>query len=161
TYFLLPREKPPQADSVEAPAGPAGRRPSAFDLAVYTEYFRRPKLGAIYLQFFLYIFSFSAFTSGFALFAKARFGWGERETGYLFVYAGLLGIIMQGGVLGRLVKKLGEIRLALIGFATVIVGYIVLGFAQTLAMLIVVATVNGFGNGVLRPVLTARISQVV
>src|SRR5262249_18600945 len=101
------------------------------------------------------------FTSGFALFAKARFGWGERETGYLFVYAGLLGIIMQGGVLGRLVKKLGEIRLALIGFATVIVGYIVLGFAQTLAMLIVVATVNGFGNGVLRPVLTARISQVV
>ncbi|HUS31268.1 MAG TPA: MFS transporter, partial [Kofleriaceae bacterium] len=35
---------------------PAGRRPGAFDIATYTEYFRRPKLGNLYLQFFLFTF---------------------------------------------------------------------------------------------------------
>jgi multidrug resistance protein len=162
TYTLLPKELPPQErPSAKAIAGPAGRRPSAFDLATYREYFRRPQLGAIYLQFFLFTFAFSGFTSGFALFAEARFHWTARETGYLFTYAGLLGIIMQGGLIGRLVKKLGEVKLALIGFATAAIGYAMLGFAETVAMLIVVATVNGFGNGVLRPVLTSRITQVV
>src|SRR6185312_4437158 len=76
TWTLLPRELPPQhakpgVDTV--PAGPAGRRPSAFDLSTYMKYFRRPGLGSVYLQYFLFTFAFSCFTSGFALFAEARF----------------------------------------------------------------------------------------
>lgn len=161
TYTLLPKELPPQQGATPAPAGPGGRRPSAFDFSTYREYFRRPQLGAIYLQFFLFTFAFSAFTSGFALFAEARFHWTARETGYLFTYAGLVGIIMQGGLIGRLVKQLGEIKLALIGFATAVIGYALLGLAESVAMLLVVATVAGFGNGVLRPVLTSRITQAV
>jgi multidrug resistance protein len=164
TYTLLPKELPPQerpSMKAMAPAGPAGRRPSAFDFGTYREYFKRPQLGAIYLQFFLFTFAFSAFTSGFALFAEARFHWDARETGFLFTYAGVLGIVMQGGLIGRLVKYFGEVKLALIGFATASVGYFMLGFTETIAMIVVVATVNGFGNGVLRPVLTSRITQVV
>jgi multidrug resistance protein len=162
TYTLLPRELPPQkAPAGAAPAGPAGRRPGAFDFGTYLEYFRRPKLGRIYLQFFLFAFAFSAFTSGFALFAEQRFGWEARETGYLFTYAGFLGIILQGGLIGRLVKKYGEIRLAAVGFAAAVAGYVMLGLAETVVMLVVVATVNGFGNGLLRPVLTSRITQAV
>ena len=162
TYTLLPRELPPQQAAASAPpAGPAGRRPGAFDFATYTSYFKRPQLGAIYGQFFLFTFAFSAFTSGFALFAEARFHWSARETGYLFTYAGFLGIILQGGVIGRLVKKYGEVKLALVGFGACVLGYAMLGLAETVTMLVVTATVNGFGNGVLRPVLTSRITQVV
>ena len=163
TYTILPRELPPQARPVAAGGGPmpAGRRPSAFDFATYADYFKRPGLGSIYLQFFLFTFAFSVFTSGFALFAEARFSWTARQTGYLFTYAGLVGIILQGGLIGRLVKRYGEIKLGLAGFVALVVGYIMLGFAETLVMLLVVATVSGFGSGVLRPVLTSRISQVV
>ena len=36
-----------------------------------------------------------------------------------------------------------------------------MGFAYTLAVLLIAATINSFGNGVLRPVLTSRITQLV
>jgi MFS transporter, DHA1 family, tetracycline resistance protein len=169
TWTLLPRELPPQArpDIGEikradaGPSGPAGRRPGAFDMSTYVEFFNRPGLGSVYTQYFLFTFAFSCFTSGFALFAEARYGWGARQTGYLFTYAGLLGIFLQGGLIGRLVKRFGEVKLSIAGFAAALAGYIMLGFAQSLAFLLVTATVNGFGSGVLRPVLSSRISQMV
>jgi len=162
TWSLLPREKPPQeAGAKPEIAGPGGRRPGAFDMATYVDFFRRPGLGSVYLQYFLFTFAFSCFTSGFALFAEARYGWSARETGYLFTYAGLLGIFLQGGLIGRLVKRFGEVKLTIAGFLAGVIGYTFLGFAQTLAFLLVAATVNSFGSGVLRPVLSSRISQLV
>jgi len=166
TWTLLPRELPPQ-DTKPVDAGPAGRRPGAFDIATYAEFFRRPGLGSVYVQYFLFTFAFSCFTSGFALFAEARYGWGARQTGYLFTYAGLLGIFLQGGLIGRLVKRFGEVKLSIAGFTAAMTGYVMLGFVsaaapwQWLAFLLVTATVNGFGSGVLRPVLSSRISQMV
>ena len=162
TATLLPHELPPQQQRAQSGAElPGGRRPGALDFATYTEYFRRPGLARLYVQFFLFTFAFSAFTSGFALFAEQRFGWSARQTGYLFAYAGVVGIILQGGLIGRLVKRFGEVKLALVAFVAAVAGYTMLGFAYSIAMLLVVATINGFGNGVLRPVLTSQITQVV
>ncbi len=171
TYTLLEPGTPGSRDASALPeaklTGPGGERPGLFDLAVYLEYFRRPGLGALYLQFFLFTFSFSAFMSGFALFAERRFTtsnglpWTAREVGFMFAYSGFLGIILQGGLLGRLVKRLGEVRLALAGFVAIVIAYIVLGFAETLAVLLVVATISAFGNGVLRPVITSELTQKV
>jgi MFS transporter, DHA1 family, tetracycline resistance protein len=159
TYTLLEPGAPPQAAA--GPAGPGGKRPGLFDLDTYLEYFRRPGLGSLYLQFFLFCFSFSAFMSGFALFAKSRFHWTSGDVGYMFAYAGFLGIILQGGLLGRLVKRFGEPALALAGFATAVVAYLMLGFAATLAVLIISATISSFSNGVLRPVITSELTQRV
>lgn len=161
TSVLLDNSLPPQDDQAKAAAGPGGRRPGAFDFKLYAEYFRRPGLATLYTQFVVYIFGFSCFTSGFALFAEARFGWTARETGWMFAYAGLLGIILQGGLIGRLVKKFGEVKLVLMGTLAGVIAYALLGLAETLALLLVAATINSFGNGVLRPVLTSQITQAV
>ena len=141
------------------PAGPGGKRPGLFDVATYLEYFRRPGLGSLYLQFFLFCLSFSAFMSGFALFAKSRFDWTPSDVSFMYAYVGLLGIILQGGLLGRLVKRFGEAALALTGFATAVVAYVMLGLAGTLAVLVVSATMSSFSNGVLRPVITSELTQ--
>ncbi|MCX5743047.1 MAG: MFS transporter [Proteobacteria bacterium] len=163
TFFLLTNDPPPEKTEPagDAAAMPGGKRPSPFDLEVYKEYFRRSQLASLYVQFFLFTFAFSTFTSCFALFAERRFHWTAKEVGYLFMYAGFLGIILQGGMIGRLVKKYGEVRLVLAGFVTMIVGYTMLGFAHSLAFLLVTTTILSFGNGVLRPVLTSRITQAV
>jgi DHA1 family tetracycline resistance protein-like MFS transporter len=178
TWTLLPSQLPPQvaappaaaaaaaAAEAKAPPPPAGRRPGVFDFSTYAEYFRRPGLGALYLQFFLFTFAFSCFTSGFALFAERRFTidghpWTQREVSWMFTYSGVLGIILQGGLIGRLVKRFGEVRLAIAGFAGAATGFFLLGAAQTIAVLVLAATVSAFGNGVLRPVITSRITQSV
>ena len=161
TYLLLPKEEPPAEVAPET--GPGGRRPSAFDWRTYAEYFGRPALRALYIQFFLFSFAFSCFFSGFALFAHLtpELQWGPDEVGYLFAYAGFLGILLQGGLLGRLVKKYGEFKLSIFAFITSVIAYGLVGFATTVTMLVIASTVNAFGQGILRPVLTARLTQAV
>jgi MFS family permease len=154
------------ADDAKAPPPPAGRRVSVFDWKVYADYFRRPGFLILCAQFFLFQFAFSCFTQNFALFAERRYThdgvpWGPTEVGYLFAYTGFLGVILQGGLIGRLVKKFGEARLIVAGFFTIAIGYFGLGFTYTLPFLLVVATIASFGNGVLRPTITSRITQSV
>jgi DHA1 family tetracycline resistance protein-like MFS transporter len=165
TTFLLPGGPPPGASGADAGnAGPGGRRPSPFALGTYTTYFSRPVLGALFLQFFCFAFAFATFTSGFALFAERRFTWGghpfgPREIGFLFAYSGLLGIIIQGGLIGRLVKRFGERSLVIAGFASMAVGYATLGATSALAMLLVASTFAAFGNAMLRPNLSSLVTQ--
>jgi MFS family permease len=161
TASLLPGGAPPRAVS---DAGPGGRRVSPFALATFAAYFRRPVLGGLFAQFFLFGFAFVTFTSGFALFAERRFSWhghafGVREVGYVLAYTGLLGIFIQGGLIGRLVRGFGEPALAVVGFACMAVGYGVLSGAGTIGWLLVAATFGAFGNGITRPVLTSLITQ--
>ena len=170
TQLLLPKEEP--KDKRSDGSGPGGRRPGAFDFAAYAEYFRRPELRSIYIQFFLFTFAFSLFTSGFALFAERRFlveeagrlvPWGAREVGILFGFSGLLGIFWQGGMIGRLVKKYGEVGLVYAGFIASLIGYVLLAVipADQLLPLGVTTLVSSFGHSVLRPVLTSRITKAV
>jgi len=165
TATLLSRELPTQGGSGE---GPGGRRPGAFDVGTYLEYFRRPQLRGLYIQFVLFSFAFSAFFSGFALFAERRFTrsgapWTAAEVGYLFMFSGFLGIILQGGILGRLVKRYGEYRLTIAGFAAGVLAYLMIGLAPAanIPYLVGVTVIAAFANGVLRPVITARITKAV
>jgi DHA1 family tetracycline resistance protein-like MFS transporter len=161
TYTLLPKTEKPTVTDVDV--GPGGKRPSAFDWRVYAEYFGRPELRGLYVQFFLFSFAFSLFFSGFALFAKHNdnLRWSHSEVGWLFTYSGFMGIVLQGGLLGRLVKKYGELKLTISSFFCSVIAYSVIAFAEDWRWLVVGATISTFGHGVLRPVLTSRITQAV
>jgi MFS transporter, DHA1 family, tetracycline resistance protein len=150
----------------DAPAGPGGERLSILAWGQYARYFRRPGLASLLLQFFAFTIAFASFTSGFALFAERRLTWhghpfGPKEVGYVFAYSGFLGIILQGGLIGRLVKRFGEAALVRAGFLAAAVGYALLGAAHGVPVLLAAATISAFGNGVLRPALTSLITQRV
>ena len=147
-----------------APARTLAVRWAPFDWRTYAQYFARPALRPLLLQFLFFMLSFSTFISGFALFAERRFEWngrpfGPREIGYVFGFVGFLGIILQGLLIGRLVKRFGEVTLAAAGFAALVLGYLTLGLATAISLLVIVAVVSGFGNGVLRPSLTSLITH--
>jgi MFS family permease len=77
----------------------------------------------------------------------------------VYAYVGFLGIILQGGLIGRLVKKFGEEKLARVSFLLTAVGLGVMGFTYGIPLLLVVAALAGIGNGGLRPALTSLITQ--
>jgi MFS family permease len=161
TYFLLPQVKPHQD---EGQAGPGGKRLGLLDWGAYAEYFRRPELGKLLLNFFVFALMFGLYLSGFALFAERRFtldgrGFGPKEVGYLYAYAGLLGVFIQGGLLGRLVKRFGEKNLVMVGYAAAALGMVGIAGAKPLGVLMLVFTAVSFGNSVLRPCLTALVTQ--
>lgn len=159
SYLLLDADPP-------KPVCPAQSLPSgSLQLASYLSYLRRASLRSLYLQFFLSSFAFSSAASGFALFCERRFvtrdggAWTPREVGLVLAYSGALGIVLNAGVLGRLVKWLGDARLAVSGFAAMLVAYVVLGPASTLVGLLVASTLSAFGGGVLRSVIVSQITQ--
>lgn len=168
TYFLLPANPPvpegSEAQADEAPAPPGGERFGVMDWGKYTGFFRKPALAQALWRFAFFAFSFSTFVSGFALFAERRYThhglpFGPKEVGYIYAYSGLLGILIQGGLIGRLVRRWGEEKLATIGFLSACVGYAFLGVTYHVPALLVAATFGSFGSGVLRPALTSLVSQ--
>ena len=170
TSLLLPSNPPPPAGEApvleEGPPPPAGRRVSLLAWGEYAKYFRRPELASLLAQFFCFMMAFSMFTSGFALFAERQLEWhgvkfGAREVGYVFAFSGLLGILWQGALVGRLVKRFGEVRLATAGFVSAALGYGMLAVTHTVPVLLGAAVFSSFGSGVLRPTLTSLITQNV
>jgi MFS family permease len=167
TYFYLPEVKPHvPKPSEEGMEGPGGRRLSLLSWGQYAQYFARPNLGGLLVEFFMFAIAFSTFISGFALFAERRFTlhgapFGVREVGLLYAYSGFLGILIQGGLLGRLVKRYGEARLVVVGFLGMTLGYGLLSGTYLLPALLLVTTISSFGTGVLRPALTSLITQTV
>lgn len=113
------------------------------------------------LEFFSYIFAFAILTGGLALFLERRYEYQVEQVGYVFAYLGFCGILIQGGLVGRLAKRLGEARLSGLGFASLGIGAGLLGFATTLPHLLVLTTLGAFGASVVRPSLTTLITKSV
>ena len=114
-------------------------------------------------QFFAFTFAFSTFFSGFALFAERRFMYngspfGTKEVGYVFAFSGLIGVLIQGGGMGSLVKAFGESRLVQVGFATMAVGFALLAGVHGIPYLLLAVGLLTFGSAILRPSLTALIT---
>lgn len=161
TLFLLPSVDPKGAP---AAGEPAGRRVSIFNLGSYLKYFERPGLGRLLLQFLAFGLAFTTFTSGFALFAERRLTYDghpftSREIGWLYAYSGLIGIVIQGGLIGWLVKRLGESRLVRISWVFSVVGYALVALPRQLGGMLGVGTLVTLGHSSCRPTLTSQISQ--
>jgi DHA1 family tetracycline resistance protein-like MFS transporter len=162
TAFLLPAHRPVQDDGL---AGPAGRRLSLLAWRQYVEYFRRPGLGRLLLQYFCFVMAFAAFVGGLALFLERRLTWRghpfhAREVSFVFAYAGLLGISVQS-VLGKLVRRFGEAWLVAAGFSSMAIGYGLLAGTYVIPLLLVAGVFAALGSGILRPALTSLITQQV
>jgi MFS transporter, DHA1 family, tetracycline resistance protein len=158
TYFLLPAGAPAAMD------GATPRKFTILDWGNYLRYFREPGLGPLLWQFLAFALAFSMFISGFPLFAERRYVWhghafGPKEVGYLFAFLGLLGVVLQGGLIGRLVKAFGELRLVRAGFFCAMAGLAALGFTYEVPLLLVVAALASAGLGAVRPALTSLITQ--
>ena len=69
---------------------------------------------------------------------------------------GFLGIILQGGLIGRLVRQFGEVKLVAAGFISATAGFALMGFTYHLPGLLAASSIASFGTGVLRPALTPQ-----
>src|SRR5436309_9637769 len=69
---------------------------------------RRGVVGQMLVIDFVYWFAFSIFQTTFALFAARRFGFDAPKTGYVFSAFGVLGAIIQGGLIRPIVRRLGD-----------------------------------------------------
>ena len=110
---------------------------------------------------FLIIFAFSNFETTFAQFAVFAHDFTRSSVYWLFVYAGVLGALVQGGLVRHLAPRFGEARLVFVG---TIIGFLALGFMPyvgTRGLLMVVLALLALGQGLAGPSLSALTSKLV
>ena len=109
---------------------------------------RHPVVGLCILLTFVMTIAFAAMESTFTLFAEHVRGLEATHVGRMFGVAGLVMIIVQGGLVGRLVKRFGEARLVPAGLIILIVGLALLPFAPPTGPMVGVFVIIAIGQGI-------------
>ncbi len=156
---------------------PATRRPR---FAQWTHVLAQPNVGALVVIFFLATFCFTCFETTLGLMVGANFGLdlkSNKDAGTvtaLFAFCGIVGAFVQGGPIGRLVKKMGEPKLIVISLFLVAASLAPIPFIKGqgglswgvllksegwpwLAMLAALAVLS-IGSGLTRPPLFGMLS---
>jgi multidrug resistance protein len=119
---------------------------------------RQPDCVRIITVILLFTLAFSGMETVFPLLTLHQFRWGVTQNGYLFTYIGVLVVVMQGGLVGRLVARFGERTLLFTGLVLLSTGLLVLPLSRTLSLLLVALALLSIGEGAVTPTSTALLS---
>jgi MFS transporter, DHA1 family, tetracycline resistance protein len=117
-------------------------------------------IGSLVLVYVFTVFAQFLLQTTWVLYTSFRFGWGPRENGISLFVVGIVGAVAQAGLLGILLKKLGDTRTALLGLASSCIAYLLYGLAFQGWMMyaIILANILGF---VINPALQGIVSKAV
>jgi DHA1 family tetracycline resistance protein-like MFS transporter len=125
----------------------------------------QPRLGFVLTIYFLFVVAFSIMTTSFSLYTMFRFGYDAQHNGYLFAYVGVIAVIIQGGLIGRLVKRFGELPLVVVGAFLFAVSLFAVPFVEPatggLLALLIGGGVFSMGNSLAMPALASLASKSV
>ena len=152
-YFVVPESLPADRRSAFSFA-------KANPLAALTKLLRHKEVGGLVFVFALLILAQLILQTSWVLFTHFRFGWGARENGFALFCVGVVAAAVQGGLMGRLLKRFGEVTLALAGLASTTIAYLLYGLVEHAWLMYVVIFANflSFAAG---PALQALVSNAV
>ncbi len=118
----------------------------------------RPDIGLLIVVFALSAFAQVLQQTTWVLYTNFKFGWGPKENGIALFLVGLTAAVVQAGLLSKLTKLMGEVRLGLIGLGVASVIYFATGLATAGWMIYVLIVLNflSYGAG---PALQAIVSK--
>jgi DHA1 family tetracycline resistance protein-like MFS transporter len=155
-YFTLPETVTADHPARTSAAGGRG-------LSQLIQSLRQPRLGFVLIVYFMFIVAFSIMTTTFSLYTMFRFGYDAKHNGYLFAYVGILAVIIQGGLIGRLVKRFGELPLVIVGALFFAASLFAVPFvgpnAGGLLALLIGGGIFSAGNSLATPSLTSLASK--
>ena len=125
----------------------------------------RQGLGSVILPlmaaYFFMMTGFSILTAFFAIFTEDRFGYNASANSYIFAGIGVVSVIVQGALIGPLVKNFTEKRIAIVGLALLACSMFALPLAQTATMLLLAGAGIAVGNAFINPTINGLVSRSV
>jgi DHA1 family tetracycline resistance protein-like MFS transporter len=141
-------------------AEPARHSPSAVE-RIATSVFRLPKVPKLLALHFAIHLVFTATEGVFAVWAAAKFGLGAAGVGYFLAFAGLVTVIVQGGVVRRIVPILGEARVIILAVAFLTLTMLAIVGVSEPWMILVPMGLLAAGMGLHNPAMQSWISQII
>lgn len=113
----------------------------------------------LYVLAFFVTFTLAGMEATLQFFGMERFDVTPLQVGLLFFVCGIVGALVQGGVVRRRIKKGEETKYIAIGLVISALGFFLLLFAHSLWWAIMSLAVFGIGNALIRPCVTSLITQ--
>ncbi len=113
----------------------------------------------LYVLAFFVTFTLAGMEATLQFFGMKRFDVTPLQVGLLFFVCGLVGALVQGGIVRRRIKKGEEGKYISIGLVISAAGFFLLLYAHSLWWAIVSLAVFGVGNALIRPCVTSLITQ--
>jgi len=162
-WFMLPETRRPDSS-------PAPRR--TFKPEAYLQAMRRVNIGQIFGITLTFTLAFALMEQVVGLLIEsvwvhgltgnARVGEATRLTAYYLVMVGITATLIQGGLIGRLSRRFGEITLARTGLAIVITSFVMIPFvaeSRAYGLMLVNAVIMACGTGIYNPSSLSLLSR--
>ena len=118
-----------------------------------------PVISRVILVTLIYMAGFSGMESTFGLWTGARYDWGAREVAFAFMTVGIVSVICQTSMTGRLARRFGESRVLAAGcllFGCGLMGQI---FSPGAWFVTIAMIIGGVGMAMTMPNISAMISR--
>ena len=154
--LLLPETHPLEARQ------PLPRKRALNPVSLLRSVFAQPDVRRLALAFFGFFMAFNGFTTILVLYLRNAFNWTEGMAGAAFALVGVIAMVVQGGLIGPLVKRFGELRLTLTGLGLLTVGCVLVPLATAETSMPVIysaVALLALGTGLVPPCLRALVSR--
>ena len=133
--------------------------PPQFDRRVWAEIGHHALLALIMLTLFFQLLAVAGMETSVTLHARDRFHFQQIDLAYFFLFMGVIVAGIQGGLIGRLAKAVGEKTLVMIGTASYTLGLALVPGVWRVPTLYVVAFFIAVGTGLCYPSLTSMVTK--
>lgn len=151
----------PESLSAESRSRLVALKQKVFDIAVLRHALTHKRVGPILTIRAVTGVSFAIFETMFALWAIAALSLSARDTGIFLGYIGVLSVIVQAGLIGRLTKRFSDDGLLLSSVGLTGVCLLAWGFVPNVALLAVLVAPLSLGLAVGQTVMTSALSKAV
>lgn len=139
---------------------PARHRDVGGKLAKTVGYVARDKALAMqFLPYFLVGIVFTGIEGTFAQWSEHILSFGPAEVGFFLGFAGIVNAFVQGGLVGRLSKRFGEVKTALIGVLCLMGGALCLALTTTPGFLYLALGLISVAMGLHNPAMQSLMSK--
>jgi len=122
---------------------------------------QRPFSGSLLITRFFFGLAFATLQTIFSLYALQKFNLNARDTGFILAYVGVLSVITQGFLVGRIANKVREDILIIVGVGVMSLTLLGWGLAPTLPILLIIMAPNSMAGGMLNTLLSSTLTKAV
>jgi DHA1 family tetracycline resistance protein-like MFS transporter len=133
--------------------------PKTSQFSIMKKALQTPGLLILLALFFVYNFAFSNLETTFPRFMFDRFNVAQDGSGLFLGYVGIMLVIVQGGLVGRISKALGELGMVRIGLIMAAPALAFIGIANSVQLLVLGAPFLCFGAGIALPGVQSLLSK--
>jgi DHA1 family tetracycline resistance protein-like MFS transporter len=149
TFLLMP----------ETYTGPTAGASRSSDWRALGKLVRERSIVAVLALYFLTFLSMTTLQVALPLLVSSRFRWSEEDVGHVFALYGLVGLLTQGLLIGRLMTTLGARNILLVGALASCIGLLVIAFAAKAPEAVAGMVTMSLGVGLTNPVLSTLASE--